>query len=135
MKVFSSQGRCGSNPIGQRWFQKADKAVDVVILVHETSILKSYAEKLPTFLTSLTQSLDPKFSFRFGVMGYGGRLIHERPHAITLNGQLMNDLESVELAFEHLKFAGEEPENDTGDAMEAMAMAAYTYPFRPGECY
>ncbi|KAL9951489.1 hypothetical protein ACROYT_G044158 [Oculina patagonica] len=125
-------GRCGSNPIGQRWFQKADKAVDVVILVHETSILKSYAEKLPTFLTSLTQSLDPKFSFRFGVMGYGGRLIHERPHAITLNGELMNDLESVELAFEHLKFAGEASENNTGDAMEAMAMAAYTYPFRPG---
>lgn len=102
--------------------------------MHETSILKSYAEKLPTFLTSLTQSLDPKFSFRFGVMGFGGRLVHKRPHVITLNGQLMNDLESVELAFEHLKFAGEASENDTGDALEAMANAAYTYPFRPGEC-
>jgi len=129
-----SIGRCDGKQIGQRWFQKADKAVDVVILVHETSILKSYAEKLPTLLSSLTQSLDPKFSFRFGVMGFGGRLLHEHPHAITLNGQLMNDLASVELAFEHLKFAGENAENDTGDALEAMAAAAYRYPFRPGEC-
>lgn len=130
-----SIGRCGDKQIGQRWFQKAEKAVDVVILVHETSILKSYAEKLPTFLTSLTQSLDPKFSFRFGVMGFGGRVLHERPHAITLNGQLMNDLDSVELAFEHLKFASQNSENDTGDALEAMAAAAYRYPFRPGKCY
>lgn len=130
-----SIGRCGEKQIGQRWFQKAEKAVDVVILVHETSILKSYAEKLPTFLTSLTQSLDPKFSFRFGVMGFGGRVLHERPHAITLNGQLMNDLASVELAFEHLKFASQNSENDTGDALEAISAAAYRYPFRPGKCY
>ena len=127
-------GRCGGKQVGQRWFQNADRAVDVVILVHETSILKSYAEKLPTFLTSLTQSLDSKFSFRFGVMGFGGRLLHEHPHIITLNGQLMNDLASVELAFEHLKFASENSENDTCDALEAMAAAAYNYPFRPGEC-
>ena len=108
--------------------------MDVVLLVHETSILKSYAEKLPTLMTSLTKSLSSKFSFRFGVMGFGGRLLHERPHVITLNGQLMNNLASVELAFEHLKFASETSENDTGDALEAMAAAAYRYPFRPGEC-
>ena len=66
-------------------------------------------------------------------MAYGGRLLHSRPHPITLDGQLMNDLPSVESAFEHLRFAGEESENDTSDALEAMASAAYVYPFRPGE--
>ena len=132
-KILSA-GRCGSYQTGQRWFQRADRAVDVVVLVHETSVLKSYAEKLPTFLSSITEALDhSKYSFKFGVMAYGGRLLHARPHAITLDGQLMNDLASVERAFEHLKFASEESENDTSDALEAMAKAAYVYPFRPGK--
>lgn len=134
LKFIISLGRCSGNQIGQRWFQKANKAVDVVVLVHETSILKSYAEKLPTFLTRLTESLgQSKFSFRFGVVGFGGRLIHKRPHPITLDGRMMNDLASVERAFEHLMFASGESDNDSTNALEAMAYAAYTYPFRPGE--
>lgn len=102
--------------------------------MHETSVLKSYAEKLPSFLASITEGLDQsKYSFKFGVMAFGGRLLHARPHPITLDGQLMNDLSSVETAFQHLKFASEESDNDTSDALEAMARAAYEYPFRPGK--
>lgn len=127
-------GRCGSNQMGKRWFQRANNMVDVVVLVHETSVLKAYAEKIPSLLGSITKALDSyKYSFKFGVMAFGGRLSHGRPHAITLNGQLMNDLDSLDSAFEHLKFAGEESENDTGDALKAMAKAAYVYPFRPGK--
>lgn len=131
---FLFSGRCGSKEIGQRWFQRADRMVDVVALVHETSVLKSYAEKLPTFLSSITEALDQsKYSFKFGVMAFGGQLLHGRPHAITLDGQLMNDMDSLQSAFEHLKFAGEESDNDTSDALEAMERAAYLYPFRPGK--
>ncbi|XP_068726618.1 uncharacterized protein [Montipora capricornis] len=125
-------GRCGSKYIGQRWFQQANRKVDVVVLVQETSMLQRYAEQLPIYLNNVVQDLDPsKYSFKFGVMAYGGRLSHEHPHAITLDGQLMNDLPSVERAFEHLKFAGVESQNDSSDALEAIAKAAYIYPFRP----
>ena len=127
-------GRCGSKYIGQRWFQQANRKVDVVVLVQETSMLQRYAEQLPIYLNNVVQDLDPsKYSFKFGVMAYGGRLSHEHPHAITLDGQLMNDLPSVERAFEHLKFAGVESQNDSSDALAAIAKAAYIYPFRPGK--
>lgn len=96
-------------------------------------MLESYAEKIPLYLNNVIQALDPhKFSFKFGVMAYGGRLSHTRPHAITLDGQLMNDLPIVKYAFEHLKFAGVESQNDSSDALAAISKAAYLYPFRPG---
>ena len=105
--------------------------VDVVILVHETSVLKSYAERLPTFLTSLTDAFDT-YSFRFGVVGYGGRLVHSNPHVVTLDGQYMNDLTNLEQAIEHLEFSGEPLENETSEALGAILFAARTYSFRPG---
>lgn len=97
-------------------------------------MLKSYAEKIPLYLNNVIQALDPhKFSFKFGVMSYGGRFSHARPRAITLDGQLMNDLSTVKHAFEHLKFAGGESQNHSSDALAAISKAAYMYPFRPGK--
>ena len=97
-------------------------------------MLKSYAEKIPLYLNNVIQALDPhKFSFKFGVMAYGGRSSYARPNAITLDGQLMNDLSIVKYAFEHLKFAGMESQNHSSDALAAISRAAYIYPFRPGK--
>lgn len=123
-------GRCAQHEVGQRWFQSSNKMVDVVLLVPETPSMRNFANKLPEFVTSLTKEMS-KYSFQFGVVGYGGENIHSHPHMVTVNGQLFGSADQLETTIEHLKFPIKTRENSTIDNVEAISVAS-RYPFRAG---
>jgi len=121
-------GRCGNNELSQKWFQTANGKVDVILVVPETEGMKAYARKIPTYVRQIAGDLE-KFSFRFGLVSFGGEGIHKHPHQVTLNGQFLGTAEEVQYAIEHLKFSSTK-DNET-DGFEGIDMAA-SYPFRAG---
>ena len=104
--------------------------VDVVILVPETRSMRNFAQRLPEFVSSVIGQL-PKYSFRFGVVAFGGENIHAEPHMVTVNGQAFGSAGDIQKAIDHLQFPSEPIVNNTLDDLEAMRVAS-RYPFRAG---
>ncbi|EDO25591.1 predicted protein [Nematostella vectensis] len=122
-------GRCASHEMGNTWFQKGSKLVDVVLIVPETQGMRGFAKRLPEFVFRL-QDVLRQYSFKFGLISFGGKgAVHSEPHVVTVNGQHLGDVEDVSNAIEHLKFA-DRADNET-DGFEAISMAT-RYPFRTG---
>jgi len=121
-------GRCGNNELGRKWFQSANKQVDIVLVVPETEGMKGFAKKIPAYVRQLADDLE-KYSLRFGLVSLGGKGIHAHPHQVTMNGKFLGTADEVEYAVNHLKFSNT-PDNEI-DGFEGIAKAS-KYPFRAG---
>ena len=104
--------------------------VDVVLLVSEGPTMRGFSANLPKFVKHMTQDLS-RFSFRFGLVGFGGKGLHEKPHMVTMNGKIFGKAEDVQLGLRHLKF-DETNENGTSDGSNAAMYALRKYNFRAG---
>lgn len=121
-------GRCGNNELDRKWFQSAKGQVDVILVVPETEGMKAYAQKIPNYVQQIVGDLE-KFSFRFGLVSFGGEGIHYHPHQVTMNGKFLGTADEVQHAVDHLKFSTTK-DNET-DGFEGIEMAT-RYPFRAG---
>lgn len=88
--------------------------------------MKGFALKIPEYVRQIQGDLE-KYSFRFGLVSFGGRGIHAHAHQVTMNGKFLGTSEEVKYAIEHLRFS-KTPDNET-DGFEGIEMAS-RYPFR-----
>ncbi|KAK3755617.1 hypothetical protein QZH41_017617, partial [Actinostola sp. cb2023] len=121
-------GRCSNHELGGKWFQSANNAVDIILVVPETQGMRGFAKKIPNYVRALQSDLS-KYSIRFGLVSYGGKGIHSHPHEVTLNGKFLGSAEDVNFTINHLRFSDTQ-DNET-DGFEGIAKASM-YPFRAG---
>lgn len=102
----------------------------MILLVSEAPTMRGFSVKLPKFVKQMKQDLKT-YSFRFGLVGFGGKGLHEKPHMVTMNGKIFGEAEDVLSGYQHLKF-DETNENGTSDGSSAALFALRKYNFRPG---
>ena len=129
MYYFLFSAGCG-HKVGHSWFTGGNKMVDVVLLVSEEPATRQFSEHLPNFVKKLSKDLS-KYSLRFGLVGFGGKWLHEKPHMVTMQGKVFGTAEDVESGFAHLKFVKSDG-NSTSDGSNAAFFALRKYSFRAG---
>jgi len=106
------------------------QSADVVFVIEQKQCNSEITPKLSILASMLDRSLQGKglTGNQFGLVGYGGRGVHNEPHTHTVGSKLMGSARDMKTAADSLVFIEDGYNTDT---MGAMKMAA-EYPFRAG---
>ncbi|XP_074643894.1 uncharacterized protein LOC141900764 [Tubulanus polymorphus] len=104
-------------------------SADVVFVIEEKQCNKAASRRLPHLVSQLDSALSAKGlrNNRFGLVGFGGKDIHDQPQRHTLMNQIMNDATKFRRAVSALTFVNGENNN-----VFAAIREAAKYPFRAG---
>ncbi|CAH1772638.1 unnamed protein product [Owenia fusiformis] len=105
-------------------------AVDVVFVIQETECNKKIATNLNKLAVLTTGNL-AKMGLRdvqFGLVGFGGEGVHNKPHSHTLDGELFAPKTKLLIGIKSFDFT--RPDTKV-DGLSALAFAS-KYPFRAG---
>jgi len=106
------------------------QSADVVFVVEEKGCHRNVANTLADMGVQIDNALKARGlqTNRFGVIGFGGALVHNDEQSHTSEGKLFNDARKLHLAINSLKFT---PEGPNTDMLKAVKYAT-NYPFRTG---
>ncbi|CAH1773813.1 unnamed protein product [Owenia fusiformis] len=127
MKMPKGCSDCNSE--GKR-LSDIPQSADVVLVVEERQCNKDLTGKLGALVERIEEQLRELglSNNRFGIVGFGGEGVHNKPHTHTVGGEIMGDSRRFSFGAANLDF---EEDGEFKDTLGAIEKAAH-YPFRQG---
>jgi hypothetical protein len=107
------------------------KNVDVVFVVMEQPQMQFVREKILDAAQKITETLSGFNSVRFGVIGFHGTGVHNKPHFHTGNYKINFDMDGLRKAVAELDFSDLMEDAEEQDPLAAVDFTTMKYPFRP----
>lgn len=112
--------------IGDKFAQRPQKEIDIVIMISETQSIKSRLNHITKVIEQLQGSL-AEWSTRFALIGFGGAKIQEGAHIQTSNGRVFtNQIANLMRTIKNMEYTGSETtSNDVYDAISYAGFLSY----------